>query len=231
MAAWREENGFVFEAGNLVGCLHAKESVHMHLGEELANLSGRLFSLDRVSYRDGQGKSQESRLVADHPYIQGNACVLPLTIESKVGLSGAMRLLVETGGISAEIRVQTVAPVSELSLVVSNRWRADVQFPREMGKHKSGRLDRRECSVSLLPRDKGRALLMFADVGEGGTAERTPVSEKTDFAQVAYSFFRQSLEKGVILVGRIALFDWRSEGQFTPIDQLYDQWFERDTFL
>jgi hypothetical protein len=67
---------------------------------------------------------------------------------------------------------------------------------------------------------------VFADLGDEGTLIVPP-----DGKGLRHVLFRQPLEKGVILVGRLAVTRWQDSWHGSGLAEAYQRWFEQDSYL
>lgn len=225
-AAWQEtETGFRFTAGTLVGQVHSRSTVHAHLDNGSPS-SPRLLELKDVQIDEESGTSQRYALPANNPYVQGNAAIVPLQIAADVGASASARFLAEDAGLLLEITAQMNRPVSGIQASVLCRFanaRIDLPFVSGGGR----KLDRLGASLVKV-NQAGASLAIFADIGDDGFLE---LSDNSVGPSLTYTLFRQPLEKGVILVGRIAVTYWNKTWIESELPEIYRAWFERDTFL
>jgi hypothetical protein len=147
----------------------------------------------RMESDDSQGSTDP---VPELAYIQQPYVVAPFSLAtpSEFRVTGFFRATDE--GVDVDFRLATVLPVTNVSLELFAEWNKGAYRPLpELAKSRPYPCPGLEAG--LLDFGGGMAAL-FTDVGEHGVFELTSSGARL-------RLFNQSLEKGVILVGRFAL--------------------------
>jgi hypothetical protein len=212
-SAWSTTEGaFSFSAGSLSGVLERLREPSM-LTIALEQL--RIGTLGNLAWRlEADGSTGAVHPTPDIAYIQQPYVVAPFVLEtpSEFRLTGFFRATDE--GVDADFRLATVWPVTNVSLELSAHWPAGGYRPLpELIRNRpypcpgvaAGIVEFGSGSVALL-----------TDVGEHGIF--TPTSNGATL-----QLFNQSLEKGVILVGRFGL---RPSTDPARIKQDLDDWLD-----
>ena len=212
-SAWSTTEGaFSFAAGPLSGSLE-REATTRSLSIALGAVKiGTLGDLSWELEIDGSKGSVHP--TPDVAYIQQPYVVAPFILQtpSEFRLTGFFRAT--DVGVDVDFRLATVAPVSNVTLDLFAAWPAGgyQALPELTGNR------RYPCpgvAAGIVDFGGGRAALV-TDVGEHGVF--TPTS-----TGATLRLFNQSLEKGVILVGRFAL---RPSTDLIRIKQDFDDWLE-----
>jgi len=194
-SAWSTTEGaFSFAAGTLSGMLErsaATSSLSIVLGKL------RIGSLGDLSWRlEADGSTGAVHPSPDVAYIQQPYVVAPFVLKtpSEFRLTGFFRA--NDDGVDVDFRLATVAPVTNVSLELKAQWPAGAyrSLPELT---KSRRYPCPGVAAGVVEFGDGQAAL-FTDVGEHGEF-------KPGANGATLRLFNQSLEKGVILVGRFAL--------------------------
>ncbi|HVJ80272.1 MAG TPA: hypothetical protein VNC50_04305 [Planctomycetia bacterium] len=197
------------------GCFYMKRSgVASVMPSEAAGGPPRFIALHRPaadrlvgwSLRPGalafaplEGAEQTAPLTAATPYLQEPYVVAPFapTVDAYEGprLTGFFRA--DEAGFDLDFRVTTRDELRAVALAGTLECHAPIE-QEDLGRLLRGKANpSRGISVWKLP----EGAWLFLDVGEHGEAD----GRAAPSGSLSLSFFRQSLERGVILVGRSAL--------------------------
>jgi hypothetical protein len=196
-SAWSADgDGFRFDAGPLSGML-----VRSGDGRSLAVAVGgwNIGGLGALSWRmESDGATGSVHPTPDVAYIQQPYVVAPFSLETppEFRLTGFFRAVDE--GVDVDFRLATVWPVAQVTLDLHAEWPAGAYRPLPELTAPANRpypCPGVAAGVMNLP---GTSAAFFTDVGEHG--EFVPAA-----TGATLRLFNQSLEKGVILVGRFAL--------------------------
>ena len=209
-SAWTSVGGaFRFAAGRLEGTLEDTDD-----GKSLQIVLDkmRIGAIEDLKWRvEGTEAVGATAPTRDIPYIQQPYVVAPFIVNSPVGLRLTAFLRATDAGIDVDFRLATVETLSDVSLdlraewPVGSFWTAGIDLHSSFPGVSAGVLRLHDRSVSLM-----------GDVGEQGTF--TPNKEGATLR-----LFNQSLEKGVILVGRFALRPFTDDAQ---LQRELDDWLQ-----
>lgn len=198
-------------------------------------ISLKLGPISYIDTRDQHQMAQPRASAASSAYVQPPALVVPTSLDTAVGLQLSTRFLLDESRhrLDAEFRLQTIQPVQAVSLLVSVEVGEGLplQAVESTLNHESsagGIGVRRKAAIHQI----GGALLL-ADLGESGTYQ---MAKSDRGSLLSYNFFQQSLEKGVILVGRLGLvgpanfLESADEGP-QQLQNVAGQWFAEHTYL
>lgn len=161
-------------------------------------------SLPLLSYRGSLGATYAAAPHPRDPYIQGATLVLPAPATDDVGMRLTARFLAEEPGMLCEFRLQTVLPADQATLAVEVVVPGPVELSLSRETAEEGKAY--SSASSGVVRGPGGAPVVLADLGEAGGMVARPAGVAREKGwRLCYEFFRQWLEKGVILVGRMAL--------------------------
>jgi len=195
-SAWTAAGrAFRFDAGPLSGML--ERSAYSRLltialgGLRIGALGGLAWRMER------DGSTGSVHPLPDVAYIQQPYVVAPFVLETPPEFRLTAFFRATDQGIDGDFRLATVWPVSEVSLELFAEWPAGgyrpiVDFPTS-----DRPCDFPGVQAGIVEFGGGSAAL-FTDVGEHGQLQTTSTG-------ATLKLFDQSLEKGVILVGRFAL--------------------------
>jgi hypothetical protein len=212
-SAWsKTEGGFSFAAGSLTGVLE-RSAEPSALSIVLDKL--RIGSLGNLSWRlESDGSAGAVHPMPDVAYLQQPYVVAPFVLEtpSEFRLTGFFRATDD--GVDVDFRLATVRPVTNVSLELQAEWPASGYQPLpELTRNRPYPCP--GVAVGVVDFGRGKAVLL-TDVGEHGVF--TPTSDGATL-----QLFNQSLEKGVILVGRFAL---RPSTYLAHIKKDLDDWLD-----
>jgi hypothetical protein len=209
-SAWTAAGtAFRFSAGGLEGTLERTDdakSLRIVMGD------WRIGGLGDLQWKvEGTGDAGTTTPIPDVAYIQLPYVVAPFVVNSPVGLRLTAFFRATDAGIDADFRLATIETLDNVSLDVQAEW--------SQGSFRSAGIDLNTrfpgVSAGVLTRNEGSAALLV-DVGEHG--EFSPNNEGAEL-----KLFHQSLEKGVILVGRFALRPFTSDAQ---LQRDVDEWLQ-----
>lgn len=226
VAKWTPvESGFQFEAGSFgTGLIHIRDGIRLAI-PGLADTPLDWLAIDGAEIVEESGELKLSSLSANRPYLQSNALIIPLDAPSQLGARFTARYLLDDQSLNLEVTAQVDRPIERIQLGITNQLDG-IALELPFGQSaKSGNANRQQGRVVKLS-GRGNTLAVFADMGEGGEL-RVESSGST----LRYTLFRQPLEKGVILVGRLALFPWDPAWCPEVLQNAYERWFESDSFL
>lgn len=218
---WHEEQGrFIWESPNFqVSVEKADPAKNEGLRIEFAvpPIEPIRLTLGSVVYTAaGAGKPMSTLPQPAGFFCQQPFLVVSQEITSAFGLRMVTQILGEEHGATVDIRLETVASLDNVELdgiLELRQWRGNpIEAP--------GWMDLRcdttpQCSAVL------------TDLGAAGRIE--PLSQ--DRSALRINWFRQSLEKGVILVGRLAWVYDPEAGDHRTIQDRHGDWLDRPTFL
>ena len=213
-SAWTAaERAFRFAAGRFEGTLERTDD-----GKSLRIVLGgiRIGTLGDLQWTLEDGGAKGATVpVPDVAYIQQPYAVAPFVVNSEVGLRLTAFFRATDDGIDADFRLATVETLASVSLDVVCEWPNNgYRAVAESGNR------RRFPGVSAGVVDYGHGKATFlTDVGEHGEF-------KASSNGGALKLFNQSLEKGVILVGRFAL---RPSTDPAQIQRDLDAWLDHPT--
>lgn len=220
-SAWSAAAGaFSFSAGPLAGRLVRSldgDSSCLELG---VIQIGSLRELTWILERDGSSGTAypfPETAYIQQPYVvapYGLNMVAPYGVKSSSGfrLTGFFRATDD--GVDADFRLATAIPVTNVSLELYAEWsKGNYQPLPELAKNR--RYPCPGAEAGIVDFGGGKAAL-FTDVGEHGVF--TPTN-----AGATLRLFNQSLEKGVILVGRFA---FRQAVDSDRIKRDFDDWLD-----
>jgi hypothetical protein len=202
-------DGFGFADGAMGGRVFATppaRSVHVRFQCSAGTGLEQAFDLGRLRFREADGGQRNVRPVPAEAYLQEPQLVVRPLVENAVGLQLALRFHTIANGLEAEIRLQTVETVDEVSQEISFAFRGlRVEFPLEglTAIRPEGSIAARRSQVALFRDAAGRALVLLVEGGENAEAGFTTGVEGEH--RLLYRLFRRPLEKGVILVARMAV--------------------------
>ncbi|WP_145261511.1 hypothetical protein [Planctomycetes bacterium Pan216] len=224
---WKEQDGgFAFEGGALSGRVvlrgAEKPGSWVELGPKWREFAPKLLEIGPISFQT-VAEAVEIQPLAGAAYVQEPTLVIPLRIESPVGLAGTVRFLVGEEGLDVELRLQTVEPITDLTGIIRTYWSTTApQLP--LAGESTVELGPKRGAIALL--GEAERLGIFADLRETGTAMVEESARAID-----YRLFGRPLEKGVVLVGRLAL---RTIGKEVPVAELekrHAEWLAGGAFL
>lgn len=200
---------FRFSAGSLEGTLERTDdakSLRIAIGDWRIGAMGDLHWKVEGTSDDGT-----TAPVPDVAYIQQPYVVAPFVVNSPVGLRLTAFFRATDAGIDADFRLATIETLDDVSLEVQAVW--------PQGSFRTAGIDLSTrfpgVSAGVLTSKEGPAALLV-DVGEHGS-----FSQNNQGATLG--LFHQSLEKGVILVGRFALRPFTSDAQ---LQRDLDEWLQ-----
>jgi hypothetical protein len=189
--AWTTaERAFRFTAGPLCGTLERTDdarSLRIVLGGVRIGALGDL----HWTLEDGGAKGS-TQPIADVAYLQLPYVVAPFALNTPAGLRLTAFFRATEDGVDLDFRLATVETLANVSLDLAADWPAF----RSPGEWSNPRLFPGVAAgiVDL----GGRSAGLLIDVGEHGVFSPTPNG-------ATLRLFNQGLEKGVILVGRVAI--------------------------
>lgn len=220
---WNESTAqSTFPIGAALGTVHSKPDTPPQIEIPLAAGGPSLqISLGNLEYTDPRGHHQyvsPRTSGKSAPYVQPPALVVPISLDTSVGLQLSLRCLLNaTGtGLDLELRLQTIETIDSVALEVTLAAPEGVSleaidFPPESPAAATSAPKRRPIvHQTQAAGSSPEGLLITADVGETGRLHAAggpgdPENHSSQGGPLCYNFFRQSLEKGVILVGRLGL--------------------------
>lgn len=177
-----------------------------------------------------QGNGRIEKPVGHDAYASADSLIIPMTIAAEIGLEGTFRTFLDADQVNLELRVQTVLPVEDVSFEMSVRVAGGgpIYNPRVPAEPREREVASNRPPSCLAIETARGAFVTLADVGEEGQIEI--VRDGTAVEQ-RYSFFRRFLEKGVILVGRLAVGPLAGDPSPEAMRQLSVLWLARPSFL
>lgn len=151
-------------------------------------------------------------------FVQYPYLVCTQDVSSSVGLRTRVRILAEEGGATVDVELETIEPLDWVELAGRIRLEG-VSLPGVT----QGRLEQDRIRWCELVRQGATIGALLFDLGENGYADVAT-------SELSVNWFRQPLEKGVILVGRFAVVI-RSEESEEAFRERSQGWLERPTFL
>ena len=236
--AWRENgDGYRFDAGDLRGRIDLGRTppgrIHASLSRPESAVLRRLFDIGPLLCRDANDAWSCLPATAGDAYVQEPFLVVPITLDSSVGVSLSVRFRAEPSTIEAEFRVQTNEPVREISLSVNFSWRGGcIEAPDSPDATPDPNLPctlRKTNIVRIVGREKS-SLTLFADPGRSGTLLLDDIGDRGG-GRLTYNLFGRPLEKGVVLIGRIALCDELALGETADPQVPHASWLARSEYL
>jgi hypothetical protein len=192
----------------------------MILSARLAPVTIRVELGDIQYLQGGQARTvhpTSSSILIQEPYV-----VVPHELTSEVGLRLVVGVMADPEGLMLDARLETIAPIDRVSLSMSVEctdgagWTIQPQSPTPPIVGGPTTIDRWAARQMRLVGQEGPGIGLVTDLGEAGTARTEGGGRRWKL-----TFFDQSLEKGVILVGR-----W---GLVFGVNQ--EAWLDRPTFL
>lgn len=221
--AWQiSGDGLTFRAPCFGGVLEIAREIAAGIrwvADSLAATSpAALFVVDQIQIRDLNGAATYIRARTIDPYVQGRMLYLPQALDTATGLRLNIRYEVFADSLGCEITAQTIEPIAELALAATFRTPPGGAITWCETAHigDTGARESLAARVARIHAGPDRILLLFADAGDRATSAIEPGgAEPETSAQLTFSAFRHSLEKGVVIVARYALFadKFASSGQ------------------
>lgn len=225
VAKWTPaESNFQLELNGLgKGTVHVGDGVKLTLAGD-ASPALQSITLETVTLFEEAGDSKRSALAANGPYLQGESLIVPLQTAEDLGAQLTARFLLDEQCVSLEVTAQVNRPIERVQLDIIHDV-GGLKPELAFGKDETFRANRQQARVVKLS-GPGSSFAWFTDLGEEGEARLEPGS-----TSLRYTLFRQPLEKGVILVGRLALLPWDCGWNTAGLAAAYGRWFESDSFL
>lgn len=181
--------------------------------------------LGKLSFRPQHSSANEafptpSTFLVQEPYL-----IVPQAVASDVGLRMIVQFLAEPTSITMDVRLETIAPLDNVSLALDLSWGEVTLHPKSEGcKPSAQHFSRKESSWFDVIHGEGSVGAVVTDLGEGGYVEREADSWRL-------VMFDQPLEKGVILVGRFGIIRRASNEDLVSFRKNHEKQLERPTFL
>ena len=213
-----------WESGGLSGrVLHAQQGQWPTLLVESSLGAGISLVFGKLSYSPHGEKAKESFPAPTTFLIQEPYLVVPHAIASEVGLRMVVQFLAEPGGLTMDVRLETIAPLDNVSLTLDLALTGH-HLHTSAAKSHSDRYSRREIEWADVGEGEKLVGGLVTDLGEGGHAER-----QGDGWRLV--LFDQPLEKGVILVGRWGIVKRGAGVSAASFRQKHQGQLDRPTFL
>lgn len=147
-----------------------------------------VLQFEDIRYRVPEGQTEIARPASSSYLVQEPYVVMPQRLESDVGLRMIAQVLRAEEGVIVDVRLETIADLESVILSAS--------FGQANGPSTALRTIQTDTRPIMEMLDDNEIVgIAVGDLGEAGRVNSTPNG-------VNLSFFDQSLEKGVILVGR-----------------------------
>lgn len=174
------------------------------------------------------GGSEESTLpTVAGLHVQQPYLVVLHEVTSSVGLRLVVQLLAEPGAITMDLRLETVAPLDQVSFAMNLECAELSLRPEEAYWPRTGNeFTRREFHRAELRGGAGVAAGFVTDLGEQGRGVLRDEGKRAELVM-----FDQPLEKGVVLIGRWGIVRRPPEMSAATFRQMETEWLGRRTFL
>lgn len=161
-----------------------------------------------------------SSFLVQEPYL-----VVPQAIASDVGLRMVVQFLAEPASITMDVRLETIAPLDNVSLALDLSWGEVTLRPKSTdGDTSAQHFSRTESSWFDVFHGERSVGAVVTDLGEGGFVDRQAGTWRL-------VMFDQPLEKGVILVGRFGIIRRSPDEDLVSFRKNHEKQLERPTFL
>lgn len=186
---------------------------------------GFALRIAEVAWRREDGVEGRAAPQPRGAFLQPPAATAPCAIDEALGLELTVRFIPEPEGILGEFRLQTTAGLEYVTLRVESRVPGLVgcvlPLAGDVGVEPDQDWPAANHGVVRLQASTSRHVAV--DLGEWGRVATPPGAPGP-----RWRFFRQPLEKGVILVGRIAI--WTRPPP-AAIEDAYRNWRRRRSYL
>lgn len=219
---WKKsERGHHWQGGRLAGCVSRAgdpDAAGLDIHFDVGPAQSLRLQLGNAIYQPTGGQPTRTMPSPTEYFVQQPYLVAKHGVASSVGLHLKASLLAEANSLILDVEMETIDPLDNVELGGRLAF-TGIATPSDA----HHRVEKAELRWQNLMRGNELVGALLFDTGESGFAEVTPTG-------LDLTWFRQPLEKGVILVGRFAVVR-RGDEAPEEFQEMYADWLERPTFL